>query len=78
MFIESLLTPAEKVDPDSGDFAKLRDVPGSNFGRDTDYRDENVSQLPLDPPCECLNSTLHKVTLASFHILSSSLLDINQ
>jgi hypothetical protein len=37
----------------------IREVPGSNFARNTDYLDYDYSWFSSAPPCNCGDSTLY-------------------
>jgi len=48
MFVEPLVTTTAQVDVER--FASVRNLPGTNFGRDTDYREENFPRIPSATP----------------------------
>jgi hypothetical protein len=52
---------------------RVRELPGSNLGRNTDYPKWGLSQFSSVPPGKCWDNTWSYTTTASFHILFSSL-----
>jgi hypothetical protein len=58
------------------DTLSIREVPGSNLGRDIGYPDLGFSWFPSVPPGTCRDSTLNYTPTVSFHILSSLLFTI--
>jgi hypothetical protein len=55
---------------------RIREVPGSNLGPETDYPDWGFSWFSSVFPGKCRDSTLNYATTASFHILFNSLFTI--
>jgi hypothetical protein len=56
----------------------IREVPGSNFFRDTDYPDWDFWCLFSVPEGECWDRTLNSATTTSVYILSHSVFTVTQ